>query len=143
MGRWIVNYRQLRKHYTCYRTTNKIYKERDGEVYVQKITTIAGTEWAGLSQEVVPLIPMDAIPCTQSYIGWLYTGYSKTEAVPENNPPNPTLPQHKVSHRNKQIRGDPVKNIRKEIQVETMENTTNENWVRNMTKFSGESIKKP
>ena len=64
---------------------------------------------------------MDAIPCMQSYIGWLYTGYSKAEATPENNPTNSTLPQHKVSHRNKQIRGEPVKNIRKEIQMETME----------------------
>ena len=38
LGKWIVNYRQLRKHYTCYRTTDKIYKEREGEVDAQKIT---------------------------------------------------------------------------------------------------------
>ena len=114
-GNWIVNYRLLQKHYTCYRTTDKAYKEREGEICAQNITNIAGTEWAGLSQEVVTSIPMEAIPCMQSYIGWLYTGYSKEEEAQNNSHTNSMLQQYNVTFRSKHIRGDPVKKYTKGI----------------------------
>jgi hypothetical protein len=117
LGNWKVNYRKIRKHYTCYRATDKIYKERERKIYAQNITNIAGMEWAGLSQEVVTSIPMEAILCMQSYIGWLYTGYSKEEEVHDNSHMNAMLQQHNVTFRSKQIRRDPVKNIRKALQV--------------------------
>ena len=66
-------------------------------------------------------IPDEAIPCLQSYTGWLYTSYK----VDGNGDSNPSIQekQQQMHHtiRVKCIPGDYVKFMRQEIQMEIME----------------------
>ena len=121
LSAWIVEYGQIRRKYLSYRTKDKLCKMRQGKVYAQNITTIGGTEWSGLSQEAVQEIPAEAVPCLQSYTGWLYTSYK----VDGNGDINPNIQekQQQMPHtiRGKRITGDYVKFMRQEIQMEIME----------------------
>jgi hypothetical protein len=52
LGELIVAYGPLLKRHTLYRTSNKIDKTNQGEIYSQIIANIAGTEWTGNSQKL-------------------------------------------------------------------------------------------
>jgi Reverse transcriptase (RNA-dependent DNA polymerase) len=120
LGEWIVDYPLIRKRCSCYRTSNKIFKNRNGEVHALNITSIAGSEWTGMSHVVVPSIPDDAIPCLQSYMGWIYTAYSKLNPqlrCPLTN--NTTLTPTTIH--GKRTSGNPVKFMRQILQKNIMD----------------------
>ena len=114
-GAWIVDHEMIRKKYGCYRTSSKIYRERDGDIKVRNIHVIAGTAWAGFSQETVEENSRDGVPFLQSFAGWLYV-YNKME----NDSVMDTITQNTlnilISIRQKTITGHPVRCMLKVIQ---------------------------
>jgi hypothetical protein len=43
LGAWSVNQDQIRKKFSSYRTSNKLYREQDGTAFAKNITKVAGT----------------------------------------------------------------------------------------------------
>ena len=121
LGAWIVDQNKIRNKYGCYRTNSKIHRVRDGEIQVRDIQVIAGTECASLSQETVEENPRDAVPCLQSFAGWLHTTYNKTESglvMDTSIQNNSNILQ---SIRQQTIMGHSVRFMQKVIQQELIE----------------------
>ena len=118
LGEWIVDFDQIRKRFTTYRTLTNLYKYRQDEIQNWNIYHIAGTEWTSRSCKIVEEIPKEAVPCLQSYTGMLYTGYQRagTSSIQEIH----LQKKHQVKAQ--EIAGDPTKFIRKVIQADRMEN---------------------
>ena len=118
---WIIDYSQIRRKYASYRTPKKVFKHSQGEIYSRHITSIAGTEWTGMSQEVVQVIPEEAVPCLLSYTGLIYTSYKKADLSAKESVLQELSPQQLNNIGGKNITGDPIKFMRQSIQVDIME----------------------
>ena len=101
--------------------TQKIYRVRDREIQVRDIHVIAGTEWASLCQATVDEIPGEAVPCLQSFTGWLYTTYNKTESDLVSDTSIQYTSNILQSIRQQTITGHPVRFMQKVIQQELIE----------------------
>ena len=121
LGAWIVDQNKIRKKYGCYRTHSKIYRIKDSDIQVRDIHVIAGTEWASLSQATAEEIPDNAVPCLQSFAGWLYTTYNKIDKdlASASSIQNTSNILKSIKHQT--ITGHPVSFMRKVIQQELIE----------------------
>jgi hypothetical protein len=120
LGEGIVNFGQIRKTYTSYRTSIHTYKYRNDRIQIWGIINLAGIEWTGMVKEEVESMPEEVVPCLQSYTGMIYTHYNKASSSYKDTSIKEMSNSPRNQIRGQIITGDTTRTFIKVLQNEIM-----------------------